>query len=119
MAGSIGGVSCTFVKGQPPELKERSEVWTTPGFQGYGAQITGKSDAPFQFAAIQYDTPGAIEGWIAALRALQGTVQTITNDWGVATTNLLISSVGQPSKVAEVGNGGARGEIRISGVKVA
>lgn len=120
MAG-IGGVSCDMVKGNARGLKQRVEVWQLPGIDGYGAHKVGQGDAEFSFLGIKYDTAANVQSWVAAIEALQGTVVSIVDDWGVTFTPCLIVSVGRPRRMAAVRPGSSytcRGEIEVLGVVV-
>jgi len=118
---TIGGITCTFVK---PDFvrgpKQRLEVWQSPGLDGYGAQSLGLGDAEFRVTAVFYEVSADVEAWFRLLELLQGTIVSITDDWGLTYTGLLIVRVGEPLRRAAWGvDFDTRGELRIEGVKVA
>ena len=118
MAGSIGGHACDFVKGTLRALKETVETWRLPGVDGYGAQLLGFGDSSWQFTGVLYDSNTNVEAWFADLEALQGSIISITDDWGETYSNFLVTEVGVPSKTPAIGAGGARGELTLSGLVV-
>lgn len=120
MAG-IGGVACDFVRGDLRALKERVEVWSVPGIDGYGAQKLGLGDADFLFTGVIHDTVANVTAWVAAIAALQGTaLVSIVDDWGVTFTNCLITRVGMPRRSAwKDGSIACRCELDVEGVKTA
>jgi hypothetical protein len=116
---SIGGVTCTFVRGHPPYPKERVLLWTAPGIDGVGAQQVGRNDAEFQVQAVLYSSAPGILAWKLAIEALQGTLVTIVNDLGIAFTRCLIAKVSNMRSQAAKVPGTTitqRGEIIIEGV---
>jgi len=118
---SIGAVSCDLLSGEPPALKQRSEIWNVPGIDGYGVQVLGTGDAPFALRAVYFGTIAAVSAWAVALQALQGTVATVVNDAGVIYTRCFLASVGPLRRSAARRPGTAvasRGEIEIEGVRV-
>ena len=117
MAG-IGAVTCTFVRGDLPQQKARLDVYYCPGLDNPGAHYLGLGDAAFAVRAILFDTPANVVTWAANLQALQGTVVTITNDWGTAYASCLLVQVGQLQR-SPVGLTGARGEVTIQGTRSA
>lgn len=121
MMATIGGVACEFVKGDPPRLKTRVIVWQGPGLTGYGAQTLGKGDAAFTVRAIKYGTATVVKAWHANLEAVQGTVLTIINDWGVSSTQCLVLRVGVLARTPALdgtGTARVRGEASIDGVQI-
>lgn len=118
---SIGGVSCTMVKGQSRGPNKRTVTWRVPGLNGFGSQDLGASDSDFSFIGIKYDTGANVETWKAAIEALQGTVISVIDDYAVTHTYLLLMQVGSLRKQTIIyeGNDWVRGEIQISGVKIA
>ena len=116
---SIGGVSCSFVRGSASPLKTQLAVWRVPGLNGYGAMDVGSGDAPFQFTAVKYGSLSTVESWATQIALLQGQVISITDDHGTVHPNLLLVGVSPPARTAESGNGGVRGEIMVQGVATA
>lgn len=119
---SVGGVACDMVKGAGASLAQRTETWATPGMDGVGVQKIGKHDGAFRFLAVLYGTSSAVDTWFAALEALQATIASIIDDWGVTHANCLIVNVGERRKTASILPGStmeARGEIEIAGRKTA
>jgi hypothetical protein len=118
---AIGSITCTFVKGTPPNKKQRLEVWTVPGINGVGAQAMGYSDSKFTIRAILYSTVSGVSTWRQQLEAAQGTIVSITNDLGWTITGCLITAVGQVEVVPAAIPGSTvvvRGEVEISGVVI-
>jgi len=117
MAG-IGGVSCTFVRGHTPIVKQRIETWAVPGLDGVGAAAMGRNDSKFTFTAILFSNAAGIIAWKIAIEALQGTIVSIVNDLGVTYINCLITEVGDLRNTPAIAPGGItqRGEIQVSGV---
>jgi hypothetical protein len=122
MAANVGGTACDFVKGVPRALKTGVVHWTVPGLDGYGAQTLGQRGSEFRFQAVKYGSIAAVNTWVTAIEAHQGTVITIENDWGDEHLNMLVVHVGQPIKRVAIGDfagsPGARGEVIVSGVKL-
>lgn len=115
----VGSVNCDYVKGEAPAAKTRVRTWYRDGINYVAAQDLGKGDAEFRFRCIYIDLRANVDTWIAAMQALQGTVQTINTDWNVAIANCLITRVGNASVIAVMDPNGAqlkaRAEIEISG----
>jgi len=119
---NVGGIECTFVKGEVRGLKPRGVVWQVPGLNGYGAQVLGLGDAEFEFRAILYSTLAVVETWFRTIEALQFSTVSIVDDGAITYTNLMITSVGIPQRQVAIDPGASydtRGEITVSGVKVA
>jgi len=115
----VGGVVCDFVRGGVAGLKQRVEVWQRPGIDGYGAMALGLGDSSFFFTLVVFDTIANVEAWILLVEALQGSVISVVDDWGVNHSSLLVEEVSEPRRSVALGNGGARGELKIRGRKVA
>ncbi|MFA7254125.1 MAG: hypothetical protein WC107_06260 [Patescibacteria group bacterium] len=113
---SIGAVTCSFVKGEAPLPKQRVALWQVPGLNGYGAQRMGLGDSEFRFVAVFYGTRNNVVAWANAIQALQGTLQTVINDWGGYYYRCLIVRTSPPQITMAYHAGGARGEILIEGV---
>ena len=82
--------------GLPQPLKNRVDTWEVPGVDGYGAQLLGKGDAEFELTTISYhgeegDANLDAFNTIKLCAAMQGTIQTITDDWGDEYENILIT----------------------------
>lgn len=115
---SIGGVTCTLVRGAIPTMREAVETWHVPGIDGEGAALLGLAGSDFALRAVYYGTGIEVEAWYLALQALQGTIVTVVNDWGVSRGRVLIQDVGALAKTACYIPGTlitARGEIPIKG----
>jgi hypothetical protein len=118
-------VACDYVKGEIEDFKPQIELWTTPGFEGVGAQRLATVGGPFLFLLSLYDTDVKVEAWIASLEALAGQVVTIKTDLGMIYYHCLITVVSPPRReAARPGIGGSesyesRCEIQISGVTTA
>ena len=118
---SIGGLSCTFIRGEVPPMKMRTRSWSTPGINGYGAQKLGLGDAEFELTGIYYGaTRAAVDIWLAAIAGLQGTVVTVVDDWGNSRTGCLLVKIGTPKvDYCEGPSIKARAEVAIKGVHTA
>lgn len=117
----IGGVLCTFVRGNCPNPKMRIELWRVPGLDGYGAQALGLNDSPFEVTAILYSNKAGVELWKDSIEGLQGSIVSITNDLGSTTQNCLILKISNMRPMAAIAAGGitTRGEIIVEGVVLA
>ena len=113
---TVGGLSCDFVRGLSAAKKLRTQVWSVPGLNGYGAKVFGLGDSESEFVLVKRGTFAAVMTWVALIEAMQGTLVAVVNDWGQTTTAFLVQKVSVPKLTAEVGYGGARGELRIEGV---
>jgi hypothetical protein len=114
---TIGGISCSFVRGQAPAKKARVRVWQIPGLNGYGAQVLGLGDSAAEFVAVQFGTYAEVTTWIALVEALQGTLATVVNDFGQSVPLVLVESVSGPEVTRAIGTGiTTRGELLIRGV---
>jgi len=113
---SIGGIPCTFVRGAPHAPAQRVQLWEVPGIDGYGAQLLGLGDSPFQFAVVLLDSLIAanVYNWAQSVQATPGTIATIVNDWGTSYTRCLIVKTSAPKYTPW--NAGAKGEIVVEGV---
>ena len=122
MAKTVGGITCTFVKGNIGDQRERVEVWQIPGVDGTGSLLIGMGDSRWRFSAILYDTRANIETWSASLEGLQGSVITVVEDFGLTFTNLLVLRVHTPANIqnAYVAGGAVRyrASIVLEGVVV-
>ncbi|MCL2647730.1 MAG: hypothetical protein FWD61_12090 [Phycisphaerales bacterium] len=92
---SIGTISFDIMRGLPALLKSRVDTWEVPGVDGYGAQLLGKGDAEFDLVTISYlgvgNSPNnEAQFHILNCAAMQGTIQTIVDDWGDSYANILI-----------------------------
>ena len=58
MAVSIGGVTCTFVKGWASGQKQRIVTWSTDGVNGTAAQKLGTEAGRFSFIGIYEPADG-------------------------------------------------------------
>ena len=97
--GSIGTVTTSILRGVPTPVRQRVVIWQVPGINGYGAMTLGTGDSEFMIDAVFYCADdAAADAAIAAVIALQGTIITITDDWGNTWPNALIVRVEQPVK---------------------
>lgn len=118
---SIGGLTCTFLRGVVPALKEESAITRRPGIDGYEIHLTGKGDAQGELTAVLMSNNAGCNAWAISLQALQGQVVTVINDHGDTTNGVLIVHVGQCRKRAAVAAGGItqRAECMIQVLRVA
>lgn len=114
---AIGGVACTFVKGDLPNLTERADVWQIAGLNGYGIQRMGTGNGQFRIVAVLYSTTLAVEAWYVALAALGGQIVTIINDWGTTAGNCFIERVSPLERTNAGVTGAARGQVVIEGIR--
>jgi len=119
---TIGNVTCSLVKGGVRNKKLRTEVWQTPGVDGYGAMLLGLGDSQFAFTAVAYAAYSLdIIAWVQSIEALQGQVITVVDDWEVVYERLLVTQVGMPKRSPAFGVSGGvayevRGEITLQGI---
>jgi hypothetical protein len=114
---SVGGVSCDYLYGEIPSLKQLTEVYHRPGMNGVGVRKMGSGEGAFQLRAVTFDTEANIVTWIAAVEALVGTIVTVVDVWSDNKTNCLIESVTPAGKQSIVASGSddCMGEINIAG----
>jgi hypothetical protein len=116
---SIGGTSCTFVKGTLPAQREESEVWRVPGINGYGIALMGLGDSRTELTAVIFDTAANVNSWTATLQLLQGAIGEITNDHGDSYALCYFNRVGNLKKDTIRIPGSAtncRGEVQIEAI---
>ena len=113
---TIGGITCSILRGNPGRTKIRVSAWEIPGVAGYGVQLEGLGDSAFALVAIFYNSALLVDAWAAGLAALQGSIVTILDDWGVIHTACLLQQVGDVRKQPAIHAGGCRGEIEIKGL---
>lgn len=94
---TIGGISVDILKGLPLLKKERVETWVVPGLDGYGAQTLGQGDSEYDLVSVLYivgaNPNDDANTHIDACTALQGTVISLTDDWGDGYTKVLVVKV--------------------------
>ena len=102
MSSSIGSVSFISMRGNLALIGEAVETWTRRGSDGLGIRKIGMVPEPV-FLSTLADVTGAAGAKTAALayKALQGSLQTITDDTGQTYSNVLIRRVNifTPKKV--------------------
>lgn len=115
---SINSIDCFRIIGVIPPPKMKLSVWTVPGINGYGAQQLGNQDQPFEVIAVGYGSKSAAETWKAGLFACQGQTVTIVDDFGVSSSNCLVTEVGPMQFEAAIAAGGiaVRAECSVKGV---
>jgi len=119
MAGTVGGIAATFVRGRPRALKTALDIWTVAGRDGYGAMDIGLRNSEFRFEVVQYDTEANLETWSLNIEALQGGIITIVNDRGFSYDKMMLVRVRQVViAVATHAPGGFRAETVLSGVRL-
>lgn len=115
----IGGENCDIVRGQAPDLKERSEFWQFPGHDTYGAQQLGLGDSAFTFIAVKFGSYAAVLTWARNIYAKQGTLVSVVTDNGTTFTNCLlhkVSALRPTTAYVPPGTKDTRGELEIKGV---
>lgn len=120
MAASVGGISCTFVKGPlPSALRMRSERWQRAGINGEGLQLLGYAGVETTITAVLYSNNAGVNAWATSIQALQGTIVTIVDDWATTGTQMFVQEVGNCQKATRrLGAVTCRGEIEIKAVRV-
>lgn len=119
---SIGGITCTFLRGVPPAMKEEAAITRRPGIDGYEIHLTGKGDAQGQLTASFRSSNAGCNTWVNSLQALQGTVVTVVNDHGDTFAGCYLAHVGQPTKSAAYRPGTSittRADVQIQILRVA
>ncbi len=96
---SIGGITCTFLRGFVPSMKQESAISRRPGIDGYEIQLLGRGDSQGRIVAVLYSSNAGCNAWAASIQALQGQVAAITNDHG-DTGSAYVHHVAQPEKRA-------------------
>ena len=95
MAGTVDDLEFDIVRGLPAELKERVETWEVAGIDGVGAQVSGLGDSEFQITTIKYCASNAeANELIYDCELTQGTIVSITDDWGDLFPRCLVKHVG-------------------------
>lgn len=119
---SIGGITCTFLRGVPPALKEEAAITRRPGMDGYEIHLTGRGDSQGELTATLMSSDSGCDTWIGQIQALQGTVVTVVNDHGDTVTGCYVVHVGQPTKRASYRPGTTlttRADVQIQMLRVA
>lgn len=92
--GAIGDVNFDLSRGLPQLLRPRVDLWEVPGIDGYGAQVLGNGQGEFDFVVVSYQPSNSFaNSFIDVLNALQGTVVSLTDDWGDDYDNVLVQNV--------------------------
>lgn len=119
MAGTVGGVSCSFVKGFVRGNRHRVLTWDVPGIDGLGRQRVGVAPSRSQIIVIAYSTAGGVASWYRSLEALAAAYNSvsITNDLGDSYT-VLIDDVSELRVSPAEFEGGVRGECSLSVIGV-
>jgi hypothetical protein len=95
MAISIGNSNFINLTGPPlAPIANATEVWHRPGLDGDGIRLLGKSTDPVMLETVgDYAlAANAVTGY-STLRAMQGTLQTVTDGLGNVTNSVLIERV--------------------------
>jgi hypothetical protein len=117
---SVGGISCTFVKGEVNGLRLDTTVWRVPGINGFGAQTLGLGGSSFAFRSIVFGTAAQVDAWYRAIEALVGYAISIVDDWGLTHTGCLLTRTEIRPRRFRTNHdslGACRGEMVIEGVK--
>ena len=96
MSSSIGTIATDIIHGLPQDTKMRVDVWEVPGINGYGAQQLGLADAEFALKSVKYIlSTDAVDPdtYVDNCNAAEGSIQTVTDDWGDPYPNILIKHV--------------------------
>jgi hypothetical protein len=118
MATTVGSIGCDLISGMATTLTTTIETWAVPGLNGVGAIDMGANSSGFAFNCVEVDTSSNIETWFSNLEATKGTIITITDSFGTAYTNCLVTQVVRESKKAVIHEGGLKSIARatVSGV---
>ena len=121
MATSIGAITCDVVNaGRISGLRESVVTWTNPGHNGVGAHLVGQHGEGSQITAEHWDTIANIRTWKANLEALVGTIVSVTDNYAVVTTNVLVLDARTDDHaIIHAGTNKARGTAALRVVRVA
>jgi len=113
MANSIGGVSCSLIRGRLADLKTSLRVWRRPGMDGYAAMDLGKGDGDGALTLVKYDSAADVRTWFSAIEGLQGTLVTIVKE-DVTYHNWLLERVSARDEGAALSaEGDTRGRLGV------
>jgi hypothetical protein len=112
---TIHGIACSFIHGEIPSIRMRTEIWSVPGIHGVGAQKLGYGGAPFQIKAVFFGLAVNINTWLTSLTLRVGEIGTITTAVGTY-ANCLIVDIG-PQQVTAAYPYYLRCEVDIAGVR--
>ena len=118
---SIGAINCDVVNaGQISGLRESVVIWNNPGHNGVGVHLVGQHGEAAQITAERWNTIADIRTWYANLRALAGTIVSVTDNYPTTTTFVLILDVQtNDHAIIKAGVARARGVATLRVVKVA
>jgi len=119
---TIGGQTCTFLRGTLSPLKERSKLWSVPGIDGYGIVLLGRGHSQCELVAERLDSLANVGTWAAAVQALQGQIVEVLTDLGESSAHFFVHAVSNVLVTPAVIPGTlttARGVLRIAGVVTA
>ena len=85
---SVGGVTVEILRGNIAPQTQRVDTWHIPGRTGIGAQLMGLNQSSFSYQCILIAAQASVEGRLASLSALQGTIISVTDDFGETRANL-------------------------------
>lgn len=100
MAGTIGGINCSFIHGTPLGKSQRTIVWEVPGVNGYGVMVTGLGDSEFQIEAVYIGAASGLTIWCNSITALKGSPITIVKyvqSTAITYTGAVIRKIGGPA----------------------
>jgi len=120
VAGTIGGQSCSLVKGAIPTVRIASKAWTVPGMNGVGLAVTGANDGAFELTAVLYSSLVAVGAWSDAIYAMQGTIVAVTNDLAQSSSYVFLKKVHTCTvKAARIPGTtvAVRGELKIEAIR--
>lgn len=102
MATSIGSLTVDIIRGRPVALKDRVEAWEREGFDGYGARLNALGHGEFTLVSVKYiygnsaaTNKANAETHLSDAGLLQGTVVTVTDNWGTAYANCLVKRMAE------------------------
>jgi hypothetical protein len=87
-------------------VRQRLDIWQTPGVDGIGAQSLGDGEGQFAFECMTMGTPSYVQAWYEALAELAGEFVIIIDDFVTVHTPCLIVDPGQLQRIARVNNDG-------------
>lgn len=100
MANSIGSVNFDLTDGPPvPAMQAELRLTTREGIDGVGVKVLGDRGEAVNWQCRSWHTnSGTADTQIAAIAALQGTIVSVVDTWGVTTTSVLVEAARVISK---------------------
>jgi hypothetical protein len=113
---SIGSYSPDYIISRCTQPATVVDVWSVPGVDGIGAQQMGTRGGEFQLVSVEYffgytDNSTSANTTESDCYAMQGTILTVTDNYGTTWENMLVTKVDTAfpgSKKRCVSNGDAK-----------